>query len=137
MDSRLRGNDVVCSTIGNNMPRTTHRRERVADLIQQTIAKLLQHGARDPRFAAVTITDVDVSPDLKNAMIFVSMLDDTKVVDTVKALNHAAGYLQHELGEAVELRVVPKLQFRYDDTLSRADRLTKLIDDAIKKKSEE
>jgi ribosome-binding factor A len=112
------------------MPRTA-RPERVADLLQRTLAKLLQREAKDPRFAAVTITAVNVSPDLKNATIYVCMLDETKVKDTVAALNKASGYLRHSVAEAVELRITPTLQFRYDESLSRGQRLSKLIDEAL------
>lgn len=114
------------------MPRTG-RPQRVADLIQHALAPMLQHEAKDPRFAAVTITAVDVSPDLSNAIVFVSILDESKIADTIAALNNAAGYLRHKLADAVELRIAPKLHFRYDESISRADKISKLIHEALNK----
>ena len=115
------------------MPRSP-RSQRVADLIQHTLAPMLQHEAKDPRFAAVTITAVDVSPDLSNAIVFVSMLEETQIASTIAALNKASGYFRHRLADAVELRITPRLHFRFDESISRADRITKLINEALNKK---
>lgn len=115
------------------MPHGFKRADRVADVIQHELAILLQHQAKDPRFAAVTITAVDVSPDLENANILISQLDESKVAETVSALNKAAAYLRRELAQTIQLRYTPKLRFRYDDSLLRAERINKLLNDAEKK----
>lgn len=112
------------------MPQS-NRPQRVAELIQHTLAMLLLRGAKDPRFAAVTITSVDVSPDLANATIYISMLEEQKIPETLTALNNAAGYFRHQLADAVELRITPKLIFRYDDSISRADRISRLLDEKV------
>ena len=119
------------------MPRSHSRVDRVADLIQQTLAHLIQREVKDPRFTSITITAVDVSPDLKNAIVFVTLLDETKAEETVRALNKAAGFFRSALAAAAELRITPKLQFRYDESISRAGRVSKLIDEALKKQSKE
>lgn len=117
------------------MPHIPNRPQRVADLIQRELARLLQREAHDPRFAGVTITSVDVSPDLANANVYITVLDDAKIKGTLAALNHAAGFLRHHLADAVELRIIPKLNFIYDESIHRADRISKLINSIDSKKS--
>jgi ribosome-binding factor A len=114
--------------------RSFKRSDRIADVIQHELAILLHRHAKDPRFHAVTITAVDVSADLENANVLVSQLDESKIAETVSALNKAAGYLRRELAQTIDLRYMPKLHFRYDDSLLRADRINKLLNDSIEKK---
>lgn len=115
----------------------SNRPQRVADLIKHALARLLLREAKDPRFSMVSITSVDVSPDLNNALIYVSVLDETKAHETVAALNKAAGYFRHALAEAVELRITPKLHFRYDESIVEADKINRLLEDALKKKAQD
>lgn len=109
------------------------RIERVADLIQATLAEILKKNAQDERFALVTITEVKVSPDFAIATIYVSMLDDRAVKETVAALNKAAKFLRYHLAQEIDLRVTPALKFFYDDTALRGDRISSLINAALKK----
>lgn len=113
------------------MHRTHNRPERVAGLIQHTLAELLLREASDPRFSLVTITAVKVTADLADAKVYVTLLDESKTQETVAALNHAAGYFRHLLADKVELRIIPRLRFIYDESISRADKLYKLIDETL------
>lgn len=113
------------------MHRTHNRPERVAGLIQQTLAELLLRQASDPRFTLVTITAVKVTADLADAKVYVTMLDESRIQEAVTALNHAAGYFRHLLADKIELRIVPRLRFIYDESISRADKLYKLIDESL------
>lgn len=99
----------------------------MADLIAREIATYLLTESQDPRFFRVTITHAKVSPDLKNAEIFFTLLDEAQISDITVALNGAAGYLQHILAKNIKLRVTPKLTFRYDASLDKANRLASLI----------
>jgi ribosome-binding factor A len=111
---------------------STHNRpQRVGDLIQRALAELLLREAQDPRFQQVTITAVDVSPDLSNASVYISILNIDQIKETLQALNKAAGYFRHKLADAVDLRIMPHLRFVFDESISRADRISKLIDDAL------
>jgi ribosome-binding factor A len=80
----------------------------------------------------VTVTDVEVAPDLSHARVFVSVLEDDKVKETVAALNGAAKTLRYALAHAVKLRVTPDLKFIYDDSTVRGNRISSLIHDALK-----
>lgn len=108
------------------------RSQRVNDLIQTELAAILQRESTDLNIGMVTITDVTVSPDLSYARIFVSVLDDNKVKETLAALNGAAKTLRYTLAHAVKLRVTPELKFIYDDSTVRGSRISSLIDNALK-----
>lgn len=119
------------------MTHIPNRPRRVADLIQRTLAQMLQLEAKDPRFVGVTITAVNVSPDLANATVYVTVLDESKIKESVTALNKASGFLRHQLADEVDLRIVPRLYFTYDESISRADKINQLLHEALEKKSDE
>lgn len=113
------------------MPREYPRRYRVADQIQRELGELIR-AVKDPRVAGmVTISGIDVSPDLTNAKVFVTVLQTETPDATVDGLNRAAGFLRGRLGERLRLRAVPRLVFHYDATLDRADRVTRLLRDEL------
>jgi len=114
------------------MPKNFTRKQRVADVIQTALADILQKSAQDLRFGMITVTSVDVARDLSFAKIFVSVLEEDKAVESLKALNNAAKYLRYELANAIKLRVTPELRFVYDDSSVRGHRINALINDAFK-----
>jgi len=114
------------------MPKNYTRKQRVADVIQTALADILQKSAKDLRFGMITITSVDVARDLSFAKIFVSLLEEDKAVETLKALNNAAKYLRYELANTIKLRVTPELRFVYDDSSVKGHRINALINDAFK-----
>jgi ribosome-binding factor A len=109
------------------------REQRINDLIQTTLAEIIQREAKDLRFGMVTLTGVNVSHDLAYAKVFVSVLEEDKAKETLVALNNAAKYLRYQLANAVELRVTPELKFIYDDSTVRGSRISSLINNALKK----
>jgi len=110
------------------MPREYERSSRISELLQRELSELIRRQVKDPRIHLVTITNVDVSPDLSNAKVLISVLGAQKPQpEVVAALNHAAGFLRHALGRTLKLRSIPELRFRYDDTLDRAAHLDALI----------
>jgi ribosome-binding factor A len=114
------------------MHKTTKRPQRVAELLKRELAMLIPQTVRDPLVGRVTLTHADVAPDMKNAKIYFTLMGDApKVKETERALNHAAGFLRHELRERVILRSIPHLHFVYDESVERGARLTSLIDRAI------
>lgn len=98
------------------------------------LAALLRTELADPRVQGVTITDVDVSPDLRNARIRISQFgDDQQLVEALAALNRAAGRLRHALGQRIQTRSVPQLRFVGDRQMREADRLNTLIHEAVRR----
>lgn len=113
------------------MPRDYPRSERLASQIQRELARLLRTELKDPRLGMPSILDVEVSKDLAHARVFFSLLDPDGADDCLRALNHASGYLQREVGKQLKARVTPKLSFVYDDTDIRGRQLSDLIDSAV------
>ena len=111
----------------------SYRQERVADLIREQLAELLQKEVEDPRLAQVTITAVEMSPDLRYARVFYSVLgSDQEVSEASQAFESASGYVRRELASRLKLRYMPHLQFRFDSSLvvgHRIETLLKQIED--------
>lgn len=117
------------------MKRGYDRTERIADLIQKSLAQMLLEDMSDDRFRLVSITSVTISRDLSYAKVYVSVLmdDEIKIKQTVQALNRAAKGLRYHLAHAVKLRIVPELKFIYDESIAQGFRISTLIDSAVKK----
>lgn len=110
------------------------RTRRVGQLLQRELACLIQEELRDPRVGWITVSYVEVSPDLKQAKVYVTALEEGEgVAKQLKTLNNAAGFLQHGLSQRVKLRTIPRLQFVYDYSIERGRRLSALIDEAVRK----
>ncbi|SEQ68879.1 ribosome-binding factor A [Solimonas aquatica] len=108
------------------------RKVRVAAQLQAELAMLIRNELSDPRVAGVTVTEVNVSPDLHNARVSVSLLgSDAQLKDAVKGLAHAAGKLRHDLGSRLRMRYVPQLYFVADHALREGDRIAAMIRAAV------
>ncbi|HLM45084.1 MAG TPA: 30S ribosome-binding factor RbfA [Myxococcaceae bacterium] len=109
---------------------STHSRpERVGQEIQAAIGQILARGElRDPRIGFITITGVKVSPDLRVARVFYSMLGTEKErEDTQKGLEAAKGYVRREVTKAVNLRVSPEIFFSFDESVGEGDKIDRLL----------
>jgi ribosome-binding factor A len=114
------------------MPRDHSRTLRVAEQIQRELAELIRLELKDPRVGMVTLTDVEVSADYAHAKVFFTTLGTSDQIAAATAgLNHAAGFLRHELGRRIKLRGIPELHFIYDESVERGVRLSRLIDEAV------
>lgn len=116
-----------------NSKRDYPRKLRVGAQLHAELAMLLRGQLADPRIGGVTLTAVDVSPDLRNARVLVSSLDDDQTLaGAVKVLNHAAGRLRTELSRRLSLRRIPELRFAADVALRQADRVSALLQQALR-----
>lgn len=102
------------------------RLERVAELLTREIATLLSREVKDPRVDGVTITAIRVTPDLRQARVFFSAPEAQKEA-AEKGLNSAAGFLHRALVDRLEMRIVPRLQFQYDESLAEGARMEELF----------
>lgn len=110
------------------MPKEFQRSTRVAEQLQRELADIVRREIQDPRVALMTITAVRLSKDLSHAKVLVSTLGEGQShSDLVATLQHAAGFLRHELGSRLRLRIIPELRFEYDESLERAATLEALI----------
>ena len=106
----------------------SHRAERVAEEIRLALSEIVRRKMHDPRVALASITEVDLSPDLRHAKVYVSALDDPgRREEAVAGLSHAAGFLRRELGRALRLRYLPELDFRPDLVEERAGRIEEAL----------
>ena len=112
------------------MPADFPRARRVGEQLRQELADILRREMKDPRVARVTITAVEVTSDLEHAKIFFSLLEGD-VAETRGVLQKAAGFLRTELAHRMRLRTVPRLNFQYDESIERGNRMDRLIDQAI------
>ena len=106
------------------------RTVQVGGLIQKEISELLVRKIKDPRLEMVTITAVEVSPDLKLARVFFSRFGEVAEVQRgLEGLQSAAGFLKRELGQRLKLRHVPEFEFRHDTSFEYGDRIESLLKD--------
>jgi ribosome-binding factor A len=110
------------------------RPQRLGDLIQREVAELIRLEVRDPRVGMITITSVDVSPDMSHAKIFFTVLDKDKLPDTLQGLARSAGFLRSQLAKRIKMYTTPELRFAYDESVERGDQLSRLIDKAVNKR---
>ena len=114
------------------MKKHSQRAQRVGEQIQRELAELLRDHVKDPRVGRVTVTAVEVSPDLSHAKVFVTHLAGAEHADeAVTALQRTAGFLRTELAHRMQLYSVPQLHFVYDDSIESGMRMSQLIDDAV------
>lgn len=111
------------------MAHDSRRAERVAEGIREEVARFLSTDAKDPRIQGlVTVTAVDVTPDLRSARIFVSIMGtEEEKRSTLEGLDSLAGYLRGILARSLRLRFAPELSFRVDPSVERAARIETLL----------
>ena len=106
------------------------RMRRVNEAVKEVLSSQLALGLKDPRIGFVTVTGVDTSPDLRAARVYVSILGTEEERDAALAgLTSSRGFLQGRIGDELRMKRTPTLSFHYDETVERADRMTRLIDE--------
>ena len=110
--------------------RVRHRPERVAEAIRQTVAAFLTGNVRDPRVGFVTVTAVEVTPDLSLARVRVSVMgSEEEKAKSLEGLTSAARFLRAQLARELTLRVTPELRFELDRGLEHAQRIDRVLRD--------
>jgi ribosome-binding factor A len=108
---------------------STRRQERVSERIHEEICDVLQKRIRDPRLAGVTVTGVEVSPDLKMAKVFVSALGDRESrTSALQGLQHASKYIRRQLAQQLQMRFTPELRFALDESWEHGARIDELLE---------
>ena len=103
--------------------------ERINHMIMEEVSKILMLEVKDERFKFVTITDCDTSNDLSYAKIYVTVLEEEKKDETLKALNKASSFIRGELAKRIDIRNIPELKFYYDESISYGEKIDKIIDE--------
>jgi ribosome-binding factor A len=113
------------------------RPTRVAELLRERLALILLHKCADPRLKELTITGVEMSPDLKQARVFYVARAGVEAAQVKAALAKALGFIKQELAREHLLRVMPELFFLPDEGLERAARVEELLQTVAEEKSED
>ncbi|MBM4220155.1 MAG: 30S ribosome-binding factor RbfA [Gammaproteobacteria bacterium] len=119
------------------MPREYPRARRIEEQLKRLLSELVRREVKDPRVGLITITSAEVSKDLSHANVyFTPFAGAGDAAAALEALQHAAGYLRHQVRNQMRLRVAPELVFRIDDSVERGARLSALIHDAVERDRE-
>ena len=120
------------------MKKETRRSQRVADLVRAELSSLLLTEAHDPAVKGVTVTAVEMSPDLQAARVYFSVLGgDADRGRAAEGLSRAAGFLRREVGQRCGLRYAPELHFLADRSLERGARVEELLAQVLPPRDEE
>jgi len=113
----------------------TKRTLRVGELIKREIADILCREMKNPKLGFVTVSDVDVTGDLRTAFVRISILGDEKRrQESLRCLKSAAGFIRKELSSRITLRYIPKLQFQLDTSVDHAIHISQLLAEIKKEK---
>lgn len=108
-----------------------HRTDRIAALLRREIGALVHDAVREKLIPSVSVSDVEVTRDLAHATVYVTALLGAQGKPAVKELNEAAWEFRRELAHRVELRTVPALHFKYDDSVDRGERIDTLLREPV------
>ncbi|GEN86460.1 30S ribosome-binding factor RbfA [Oceanobacillus sp. FSL W8-0428] len=109
------------------------RAHRVAEQMKKELGDILSRKIKDPRVGFVTVTDVEVTGDLQQAKIFISVLgDEKKKQETLLGLAKAKGFIRSEIGKRIRLRKTPELTFEFDEAIEQGNRIDSILRDLNK-----
>ncbi|MHB9093350.1 MAG: 30S ribosome-binding factor RbfA [Eubacteriales bacterium] len=107
---------------------TSHRSNRVAEEIKKEVTQMLRDEIKDPRIGFITVTGVEVTPDIRYAKVFISIYgDDDAKAQSLEALAKAKGFVRSELGKRMRLRYTPEITFKFDPSIEYGARIMKLL----------
>lgn len=115
----------------------TRRTSRVGENVRDALVEVFRHDLKDVQLGWSSISEVEVSPDLHYAKVYITGLKEEDSKETVEALRKVAPMVRHFLGRRIHLRYTPELDFRYDETAMRALRIETLLHEVIPPKDDE
>ncbi|PUB18185.1 30S ribosome-binding factor RbfA [Paenisporosarcina sp. OV554] len=105
-----------------------NRSNRVAEQMKKELGEIIARKLKDPRIGFVTVTDVEVTGDLQQATVFITVLgDDRKRRETLKGLTQAKGFMRTEIGQRIRLRKTPELMFELDKSFDYGNKIDNLL----------
>lgn len=117
---------------------TKQRARRLGELIKQEISNIILKELKDPRIGFVSITDVEVSGDLRHANVYVSVYGSEKEKEeSMEGLKQATGYIRKLIGERITVYHTPEILFKYDDSIEHGAYISRLIDKVNKERKKE
>ncbi len=103
------------------------RKDRIASILNREISDIIEHEIKDPRLGFVTITTVDVSIDLKTAIVYFSSLDNK--TEGLETLNRAKGYIRSSLAHRIRMKFIPDLEFKIDNSFEYGKKIDALLEE--------
>lgn len=104
------------------------RANRVAEQMKKELGQIILQKVKDPRIGFVTVTDVEVTGDLQQATIYISVLGSEDEKDaTLKGLTKAKGFIRTEIGQRIKLRKTPEIEFEFDESVAYGSRIDTLL----------
>ena len=117
---------------------SARRTARIAARVSEIVSQIILFRLKDPRVGFVTVIDAEVTPDLKEAVVRLSVLGTEAAKHrALRAINHSRGFIQHELGEQLKTRFTPVLRFELDDRAARAAVLEERFDRIRRERQEQ
>ncbi len=108
----------------------SRRPQRLALQIQQEVSMMIFRNMKDRRIGFVTVTGVQMNPDLRHARIFVSIMgSESEKKESLDTLNHASGWIRHELGQRIRMKFLPEIVFQMDTSQEYGEHIDRLIDE--------
>lgn len=118
--------------------KVSHRPERVARLIQEEIAKIIHRELRDPTIGFTTVTDVVLTPDLRHADVYVTILGEEETKKkSIDTLNKAHGFIRKIVAKELNLKTNPTFSFHLDESFDKGERIEKIIEEIHREDAEE
>ncbi len=106
----------------------SHRANRVGEQMKKELSEIIGRKIKDPRIGFVTVTDVQVTGDLQQAKVFISVLgDEEQRENTLKGLAKAKGFIRSEIGQRIRLRKTPEIIFEFDESIDYGNRIESLL----------
>jgi ribosome-binding factor A len=103
------------------------RSQRVGDLIREEVAEIIMYRLKDPRIGFVTVTGVDMTPDMKMAKVYVSVLKEEDRELTLDILNSSKSFIRSLLAKRLRMKVIPTVEFRFDTSIEYGYKIDKLL----------
>lgn len=105
------------------------RSVRVSDLIREEVADIVMNKIKHKTIGFITVTGAKVSSDLRNAIIYLSVLNEDEKIKTVRKLNESKQFIKGELGKRLRMKYIPKITFEIDQAVEYGRKIDKLLDD--------
>jgi ribosome-binding factor A len=113
------------------------RQEKVKEFLKIEVSDIVLKEIRDPRLGFVTVTDAQVTKDLRHAVIYISVLgDDEQRQDSLRILQKASGFIRSEFGRRASMKVIPEITFKFDSAVEQGSRIFELLQE-VKHEPEE
>ncbi len=118
--------------------RTSRRKARIAERVREIVSEVILFRLKDPRVGFVTVIDAEVTADIKEAVVRLSVMGtEAEQRTSLRAIDHSRGFIQHELGVQLKTRFTPVLRFELDDRAARAATLEERFDKIRRERQEQ